>query len=81
MTTIISPEQAISEGTTAEQLLAVAEWHDERADGIKLALKRGRNRAFGDFITDADRLRYLDIAKQVRAVAAAVRDMTERAAA
>lgn len=67
---VLSPAAAISQGTTPEQLILVAEYHERRADVIAKALKRGKPaRAFGETVTQRDLQRHIDTATKVRLAA------------
>lgn len=69
---VISAEQAIAQGTTPEQTIMVAEWHENRARVIGKVLKDDRQTkkvAFGDRVTAADRERHLAIARRLRELA------------
>lgn len=70
MVHVLSPATAISQGTTPEQLILVAEYHERRAEVIAKALKRGKPaRAFGEMVTQRDLQRHIDTAAKVRSAA------------
>lgn len=81
---IVSIERALAEGTTPEQLILVAEWHEHRAAVMERAIKKSRGgvaKAFGDRVTDADRWRHDDTAKDVRRAADRLRSAARLVAA
>lgn len=81
MQIVISPERAIADGISPNSLIAVAEWHEDRATTIERALGGKKKRAFGGPVTFLDHRRHEQMASEIRQVAAAVTRLTKLPAA
>lgn len=81
MRIVISPEKAIADGISPDSLIAVAEWHEERARIIKQALTGKKKRAFGAPVTQLDQVRHEQMAGELYAVAATAIHLTKMRAA
>ncbi len=71
---VISASRAVQEGNSPEHLLQIADWHDERA-----AWAEGQTKKRSDKLRTA--ARHSRVAKSLRAVAAEIAAMPQKAAA
>ena len=71
----VSATRAISENTSPAIVDNVAAWHEHRAQVIGRVLKEGKNRAFGDKVSDRDLIRHQETATELREVAREMRSI------
>jgi hypothetical protein len=81
MRIVISAERAVADGIPPQSLIAVAEWHEERAATIERALNGKKKRAFGGPVTYLDQRRHEQLALDIRDVALTMMYQARKAAA
>lgn len=69
MQIVISPERALADGISPQELIVVAQWHEERATLIDQSMKKSKRKPMGN---DFDIARHDEIAAELRAVARAM---------
>lgn len=74
MVRVVSLEQAIAQGDTPAELLAIAKWHEDRL----VELERSKKARKKDYNSAA---RHLDTAEALRAVAAQLAEVQQKVAA
>lgn len=70
MHAVITPERALADGISPQELMIVAKWHEERAGLIDQSMQKSKRKPLGDH---SDIARHDQIAAELRAVSRAMK--------